>query len=381
MNDEVSRQSALNFMPGLALSRTFFQEVVEPAVRFAFPHLQYAAGLFGPGSDVLGYDSERSMDHDWGPRCILVIDAEDEQAVGASLRGKISAALPSTFRGFPVLFHDSPGEPGVLVPADLLRDAPLRHRVEVTTFDGIGEKYGYAPGDEDDPAFWLTVTDQRLLELTAGDVFRDDLGELTRLRSCLAFYPDAIWRYRMATMWMRISQIEPFVGRTGEVGDEIGSWVISARLIEDIMRLALLQARQYAPYSKWLGSAFSRLAISGVLLPHLIAAREATSWRGREAGINTATAILVNAHNALGITEEIDATPRPFHSRPFMVIEAERVARSLSETLVNTPLHLLTMGVGGIDQFIDSTDALNSRWLRQSLRGAITLQIEETIQG
>ena len=362
-------------MPGLELSRALFHEVIEPVVSGALPGLRYAAGLFGAGSDVLGYDTPRSMDHDWGPRCVLVLDGSDERNVGKSLRDLMTSALPSTFHGFPVLFQDAPDDPGVLVPANPASDAPLHHRVEVTTLDAVRGRLDFAPGDEDDPAFWLSISDQQLLEVTAGEVFRDDSGALTRLRTSLAFYPDAVWRYRMAALWMRISQIEPFVGRTGEVGDETGSFVISARLAEDIIRLALSQARHYAPYAKWLGTAFSRLEISAELQPHLDAVREAGEWRAREAGIVAATSALVRAHNELGLTPEIDPSPRPFHARPFTVIGAERVADALAATLRRSELASLPVGLGGIDQFIDSTDALNSRWLRLAVREAIRNRI------
>jgi len=52
------------FVSGQELSRRFYREVVEPLVR-PWPH---AAALLGWGSDVLGYDTERSVDHGWGPR-------------------------------------------------------------------------------------------------------------------------------------------------------------------------------------------------------------------------------------------------------------------------------------------------------------------------
>lgn len=363
------------FVPGLDLSRALFREVVEPAITHALPGLRYAAGLFGAGSDVLGYDTVRSMDHDWGPRCLLVLDAADERDAGEKVRELMTGALSPSFHGFPVLFQDAPGDPGVLVPADAMSEAPVRHRVEVTTLDIVRKRLDYAPGDEDDPAFWLSLGDQQLLELTAGEVFRDDSGALTDLRTTLSFYPDAIWRYRMAALWMRVSQIEPFVGRTGEVDDETGSFVIGARLVEDIMRLALSQARRYAPYAKWLGTACSRLEIAGPLQPHLEAVRRAEDWQAREAGIVAATSTLVQAHNVLGLTPGIDSSPRPFHSRPFTVIGAERVAHALGETLRGTALEHLPIGVGGFDQFTDSTDALNSRWVRLAVREAIREKI------
>jgi len=41
----------------------------------------------------------------------------------------------------------------------------------------------------------------------------------------------------LACQWRRISQEEPFVGRCDEVVDELGSAVVAARLVRDLMRL------------------------------------------------------------------------------------------------------------------------------------------------
>ena len=57
-----------SFVPGLDLARDFYADVVRPLLQEEFPGLDYAAALLGPGSDVAGYDTERSTDHDWGPR-------------------------------------------------------------------------------------------------------------------------------------------------------------------------------------------------------------------------------------------------------------------------------------------------------------------------
>ncbi len=55
------------FIPGLQLSELYYQEAVRPILEAAFPRLVYSASLIGPGSEVLGYDTPQSMDHDWGP--------------------------------------------------------------------------------------------------------------------------------------------------------------------------------------------------------------------------------------------------------------------------------------------------------------------------
>ena len=65
------------FIPGLILSNIFFDEAVRPLLDRHAPDLTYAAARLGSGSDVLGYDTAMSTDHDWGPRGhILLRDAD-----------------------------------------------------------------------------------------------------------------------------------------------------------------------------------------------------------------------------------------------------------------------------------------------------------------
>ena len=45
--------------------------------------------------------------------------------------------------------------------------------------------------------------------------------------------------------------------------------IVAARIVREIIKLSFLIERKYAPYSKWLGSAFVRLRIAGQLSPIL----------------------------------------------------------------------------------------------------------------
>jgi len=59
---------------GLDLARRFYDDAVAPIVTGVLGRDgEFAAALIGPGSEVLGFDSERSRDHDWGPRCQLFL--------------------------------------------------------------------------------------------------------------------------------------------------------------------------------------------------------------------------------------------------------------------------------------------------------------------
>ncbi len=180
---------------------------------------------------------------------------------------------------------------------------------------------------------WLTTPQQLLSEITAGEVFWDGTGELEPLRKALEWYPDDVWRWLVGCQWWRIDQEEPFVGRAAEVGDELGSRVVAARLARDAMRLGFLLERRYAPYTKWLGSAFAQLECATRGRP----AARAHARRGRVATRESAWVEAIEAlarrHNALGLTAHLEPTVRTFHSRPFRVIDAGRFATACIESV------------------------------------------------
>ena len=61
------------FVPGLELSRRFYAEAVRPVLRRHLPGTAHSAGLLGGGSEVLGLDTARSADHEWGPRLAVFL--------------------------------------------------------------------------------------------------------------------------------------------------------------------------------------------------------------------------------------------------------------------------------------------------------------------
>src|SRR4051794_18503207 len=231
------RGAMTEFRSAAEVGAGFHAEVIAPLLG----DVGYAAGLLGWGSDVLGYDTARSMDHGWGPRLVVLVDEADV----AQVRQTIDAGLPDSYEGFAVRFGWDSYEPTHHVTVATLGDW-LRGWLGFDASQGIGI---------DD---WLVTPQQQLLGVVAGRVYADD-GRLAPVRAALAWYPDQIWRWMLACQWSRIAQEEAFVQRTHEVGDELGSRVVTGRLVRDLMRLALLQSRTYAPYTKWLGTAFARL--------------------------------------------------------------------------------------------------------------------------
>ena len=204
--------------------------------------------------------------------------------------------------------------------------------------------------------------------MTAGAVFHDDLGTLAETRNLLAYYPHDIWLYLLSAQWARIAQQEPFVGRTGEVGDERGSALIAADLVEDVMRLGFLMERHYAPYSKWFGSAFARLHCADRLGSHLEAALSARRWQDRQHALVHAYEIIATMHNALDLTEPLPTRATRFHDRPFLVIQAGEFADALRDRIGDQRVRRLPEAAGLIDQFVDSTDVLSNAALRRKVK-------------
>ena len=325
------------FVPGLELARAFYEEAVAPLLGDV-PH---SAGLLGTGSDVLGFDTERSTDHDWGPRLQLFVPVGDV----AQVRERVETGLPDEFRGWPTRFGWD--------------DVPVTDHVVVTTLDAwLEERLGFDPRRGVEAKNWLATPQQILLEVTRGDVFHDGLGEFLPAREALVWYPDDVWLWLVACQWRRIDQEEPFVGRTAEVGDELGSRVLAARLARDVMRMCLLQERRYAPYAKWLGSAFRELAafdeLGGTLL-ELVATKD---YETREVHLVDAMQVLAARHNALGITAPVDEAIGFFHDRPFRVLGSGRFYEACIAEVSDPWLHSLPL-TGAIDQFADSTDVLS----------------------
>jgi hypothetical protein len=330
------------FIPGLELARQFYAEVVASLLD-AVPH---SAALLGWGSDVQGFDTERSTDHAWGPRLQVFLTAADFHAHAASLDAFLSRELPEEFRGHPVRFAFPHG-------------TSPRHWVHILNLDDFPTELSVAE--------WLMLPTQVLRERTGGAVFHDGTGLLAGYRRSLEWYPDEVWRYVLACQWKRLAQEEAFVGRCGEVGDELGSAVVAARQVRDLMKLCLLMNRVYPPYSKWLGTAFAALPCADELAPHLAAALAARTWQDRERRLSAAYEVTAALHNEIALTKPLATNVRDYFGRPFTVLGADRFSDALLATITDPALRRLPP-VGAIDQYIDSTDLTDHNYADRRAR-------------
>jgi hypothetical protein len=355
------------FMGGLRLSGLFYEEVVRPTLESEFPGLSYSAARLGSGSEVLGYDTPRSADHEWGPRLDLFLTESDHKALAGEIEESLRWRLPYRFMGYSTHWGEADAE-GVRIIEER-SSRPVEHRVVVHTVRDFFESWtGLDPYRRWEPADWLVVPQQRLLEMTAGRVYHDGIGELGEARRKLAYYPRDVWMYLMAAQWRRIGQLEAFVGRTGEVGDDLGSSLVAAGLVRDLARLCFLQERRYAPYAKWFGTAFARLRCAPQLGPVFERVLKASSWKEREEHLTVAYEGVEAAHNALDVTPPLEAEVSLFHGRPYLVVHAERFATAIEGNIEDPLVRALPKGVGAADQVTDNTDVLTSPKVYGGLR-------------
>jgi hypothetical protein len=346
-----------SFVPGLELSRQFYTQAVRPILHREFPGLAYSAALLGWGSDVLGFDTPQSMDHGWGPRLLLFLPEAGFEAYRDRVDHRLRRELPTAIHGFPTHFRRH--EDGSAVMA-AVEEGPVDHGVRILTVRGMVRRWlGVEIDAQWSAAEWLTFPDQILRSMTAGAVFHDGLGQLEPLRARLAATPHDVWLYRLAAQWRRIAQEEHILGRCGQAGDELGSRLVAARLVRDLMRLCFLMERQYAPYIKWLGTAFQRLGCAERLGPVLEDALRAPTWQARGEALCSAYEMVAGMHNALGVTEPLAGQVSAFHSRPFCVIHADRFADALRAAITDPEVRALPDHLGSIDQWVDSTDVLS----------------------
>jgi hypothetical protein len=326
-------------LSGADLARVYWSELVRPLLQRSLPGLPHAAGRLGSGSDVLGLDDAMSRDHDFGLRLTLLVPAD-----GVGPVREVLDELPATFRGFPTRFATT-------------WDPEVAHRIEVADPDRFAtERLGVDVAEPWDVVDWLTVTGQAVLELTAGSLFTDTDGRITRLREALAWYPEPLWRYVVACDWQRIDQELPFVGRTGRRGDDVGSRVLAARLVGTAMHLGFLLERRWPPYTKWTGTMFRTLPRASATWPALKAALGADTWPAREAALGEALEQLLDVQRAAGLPAPARATV-PFFDRPFSCVEPSLVPMLLDD-VQDEAVRALPPGVGAIEQWVDNVDVL-----------------------
>ena len=229
-------------MKGLELCRKYYIDIIEPQIKTKFPECyeRMAAGLFGHGSQCLRFDDDISKDHDWGIRVCLLLNDEDYKRFSSNLE-QIIKESPSNYAGYNSCWNWLVPRGGALKTSDWF----------TSLLDGkeIPSK----------PIDWLTIKEYELLWTTNGEIWHDDLGDVTKLREYLSYYPDVVWKKRLASKCAEISQSSGNIFRSAERNDSVSMGLAVSSFAKDAMHIWFLLNHTYAPFYKWLYRAFSNL--------------------------------------------------------------------------------------------------------------------------
>ena len=226
-------------MNGLGLSRAFFEEYGLPMLEERFPALLpfLAAGLFGAGSECFGYDDTLSRDHDFEPRFCLFLPGENlVNRRDAFLLERAYASLPRSFRGF---------SRSLMQPVGGARHGVLRTEEFFLRMTGSGD-------GKLDLSQWLTIPEQALAEATNGELYFDRLGEVTRIREALAYFPEDVRVKRLAGHLLLMAQAGQYnYLRCIRHGESAAAQMAVFTFVKSTLSAVFLLNRRYQPYYKW----------------------------------------------------------------------------------------------------------------------------------
>jgi len=320
-------------MKGLELSQNYYKQVVKPIIDTAFPGLNHTACLIGFGSDVIGYDDVISRDHMWGPRLIIFLRDQDIVTYKDQVNQVLSQQLPHEFLGFSTHFSDPDPNDGGVMHLEKKDKGPINHFIQIESMGAYIKTYiNYDIKTEPSLEDWLTATEHRLLALTSGGVFHDDLG-LEDIRKKLSYYPKDLRNYNLSSLWNIISEEIAFVGRTGAVDDDLGSRLITSRISELLMRICFAAEGIYAPYAKWFGTAFKRLAVYDVLGGRFMDLQKASTWQERESILCDLYEGICNFYQDKGWFPSLNIKRESYFGRPYQVVFLDGISDAFHDLI------------------------------------------------
>lgn len=236
-----------HFKNGMELCRAFYEEYGIPMIRQKFPEYEQmiAVGLVGEGSECFGFDDQVSRDHDFGPGfCMWLTDPVYDE-IGEELQ-KAYDELPSTYMG-------------------ITRFTTVKAQKRVGVFR-IGDFYESLIGLRDVPTTqnqWLFLEDYRLATASNGKVFRDDLGEFSRIRrGILSYYPEEVRIKKIAREAALMAQSGQYnYSRMFGRGEKVTAAIALSEFMKHTMAMVYLLNRTYAPFYKWLHKGMEHLRI------------------------------------------------------------------------------------------------------------------------
>ena len=226
-------------MKGLEEARKFFETAGREMIsrEFADYENRIAVGLVGHGSECFGFDDEISRDHDFETGFCLWLTREDEEKIGFKLT-RAYDKLKAEYNGTELVHTSVIGANSQGVAR--IGDFYLRY----TGTDG-------APKEWRD---WLYTESAYFAEATNGEVFRDDLGEFSRIRETIKNgMPEDVRLKKIASRCVRMAQTGQYNYTRALAHGEDGAAILALDdFVRNAVEMIFLLNRKHCPYYKWM---------------------------------------------------------------------------------------------------------------------------------
>lgn len=225
-------------MKGLQEARRFYEERGAEMISRLFPEYEnrIAVGLVGHGSECFGFDDDISRDHDFETGFCIWLTREDEEKIGFKLL-RAYDAICAEYDGTKLAHRSAIGfnSQGISIIGDFYR--------KYTGCDG-------APSTWRD---WLFTDSAYFAEATNGEVFRDDLGEFSRIREeIVSGMPEDVRLKKIAARAVRMAQTGQYnYPRCLSHGEEGAAMLALSDFVRNASEMIFLLNKKHCPYYKW----------------------------------------------------------------------------------------------------------------------------------
>lgn len=228
-------------MKGLEEAKKFYEEAGAEMISRNFGDFEnrIAVGLVGHGSECFGFDDQTSRDHDFETGFCLWLTKDDEEKIGFYL-----------MRAYDKLKEEYALKNGVDNARSSVESSAFKG---VFTIDVFYRRYTGSDGAPIDWQEWLYTDSFFFAEATNGEVFRDDLGEFTKIRNeILHGMPEDVRIKKIGSCALRAAQSGQYnYARCIKHGEDGAAMLALGEFVKSACELAFLLEKRHMPYYKW----------------------------------------------------------------------------------------------------------------------------------
>lgn len=221
-------------MGGLSESRQYFSLYGIEALKNALPEYEerIAFGLAGHGSECFGFDDEISRDHDFETGFCMWITDEDDLKIGPEL-SRIYRSLPHS--------------------RNASKSAMSEKKLGVIRISDFYRRYTGSNGAPTCWQQWMELPSYALAEATNGEVWKDSLGDFSRIRNEILYgMPEDVRKKKIAARAIEMAQSGQYnYFRCLKHNEQGAAMLAASEFVRSSLEMVFLLNKKHMPYYKW----------------------------------------------------------------------------------------------------------------------------------